>query len=99
MKHRETIDKENIDIRRVLSKKALPWQKKLKNKVMDNQKKIIMFFSFCALLNMYPVYTCISYHVNIRDTAILTLQESDCEGNQVEAHQQCNPTNYLGVME
>lgn len=57
MKHRESIFKENIDIKRVLQKGSVPFTKSVKDKYLNNKKKITLFLVFCGVLNIHPVYT------------------------------------------
>jgi hypothetical protein len=58
MKHRDIIFKENIDIKRVLSRGSMPYYTKIKQKVLENKKKISMFIGMMFILNLHPVYNC-----------------------------------------
>ena len=58
MKKREAVDKENIDIKRILLKGSQSRKTIIRNKFMDNKRKLGMFIIFCGALNLYPLYTC-----------------------------------------
>jgi len=59
MKHRESIWKENIDIKRVLERGSVPFQKAWYERLKSNKNKIGLFFALCGGLSLQTAYTCI----------------------------------------
>lgn len=57
-KARETIFKENIEVRKLYDSKALPLYRRLMTKTRENKNKLALFLACCSLLQLDWVYTC-----------------------------------------